>query len=58
VDTRWPPYPALAAEHVHGARLFANRNDQIAGLPIAKGGKVAEIGVWRAAFSKVRLFGR
>jgi hypothetical protein len=53
VDTRWPPYPALAAEHVHGARLFANRNDQIAGLPIAKAGKVAEIGVWRAAFSKV-----
>ena len=53
MDERWPPYPALAAEHVQGARLFANRHDQIAGLPIARGGRVAEIGVWRAAFSKV-----
>jgi hypothetical protein len=53
VDERWPPYPALAAEHVRGARLFANRHDQIAGLPIARGGRVAEIGVWRAAFSRV-----
>jgi hypothetical protein len=53
VDERWPPYPALTAEHVQGARLFANRHDQIAGLPIDRGGRVAEIGVWRAAFSKV-----
>jgi hypothetical protein len=53
VDERWPPYPALAAEHVQGARLFANRHDQIAGLPIGKGGRVAEVGVCRAAFSKV-----
>ena len=53
MDSRWPPYPALSAEHVGGAQLFANRSDQIAGLPVPKGGKVAEIGVWRAAFSKV-----
>lgn len=51
MDSRWPPYPALSAEHVQGARLYANRAHQIAGLPVAKGGKVAEIGVWRAAFS-------
>lgn len=53
MDTRWPPYPGLGAEHVRGATLYANRSDQIAGLPVPKGGKVAEIGVWRAAFSKV-----
>jgi hypothetical protein len=53
MDSRWPPYPALSAEHVRGAQLFANRSDQIAGLAVPKGGKVAEIGVWRAAFSKV-----
>ena len=52
-DTRWPTYPALSAEHVQGATLYARRADQIAGLAVAKGGKVAEIGVWRAAFSKV-----
>jgi hypothetical protein len=52
MDTRWPPYPALSAEHVRGARLYANRTDQIAGLAVPKGGKVAEIGVWRATFSK------
>ena len=53
MDTRWPNYPALSAEHVRGAQLHANRIDQIAALPVRKGGKVAEIGVWRAAFSKV-----
>ncbi|WP_421999445.1 class I SAM-dependent methyltransferase [Reyranella sp.] len=53
MDSRWPAYPAIRAEHVSGARLFANRYDQIAGLPVPKGGKVAEIGVWRAAFSKI-----
>jgi hypothetical protein len=53
MDNRWPPYPALSAEHVEGARLFANRRDQIIGLGLPAGGKVADIGVWRAAFSKV-----
>jgi hypothetical protein len=49
---RWPDYPSLRAEHLKDARLYANRGDQIASLPVPKGGKVAEIGVWRAAFSK------
>jgi hypothetical protein len=53
MDNRWPPYPPINAEHVEGARLFARRYDQIAGLPIAKGGKVAEIGVWRGEWSKI-----
>ena len=53
MDERWPPYPAITSEHVQGARLFANRADQIAGLSIDKGGRVAEVGVWRGAFSKV-----
>jgi hypothetical protein len=53
METRWPPYPALRAEHIRGAALYATRDDQIAGLAVPKGGKVAEIGVWRAAFSKV-----
>ena len=55
MDTRWPAYPAIDAEHVRGATLYARRGDQIAGLPVPKGGKVAEIGVWRAAFSKVLI---
>lgn len=49
---RWPDYPSLRAEHLKDARLYANRGDQIASLPVPRGGKVAEIGVWRAAFSK------
>jgi len=53
MDTRWPSYPSLRAEHVRGATLYATREDQIAGLDVPKGGKIAEIGVWRAAFSKV-----
>lgn len=53
MDARWPQYPAIGTEDVKGATLYANRTDQIAGLPVARGGKVAEIGVWRAAFSKV-----
>src|SRR5262245_32658167 len=52
MDNRWPDYPALSAEHVEGARLYANRGDLISCLPVRKGGKIAEIGVWRAAFSK------
>jgi hypothetical protein len=50
--SRWPDYPVLSAEHIRDARLYANRGDQIASLPVPQGGKVAEIGVWRATFSK------
>lgn len=51
--TRWPKYPELSAHNLRDARLYADRADMIAALPVRKGGKVAEIGVWRAAFSKV-----
>jgi len=51
--TRWPKYPELSQHNLRDARLYADRADMIAALPLAKGGKVAEIGVWRAAFSKV-----
>jgi hypothetical protein len=51
--TRWPRYPDLRADNLRDARLYADRADMIAALPVPKGGKVAEIGVWRAAFSKV-----
>lgn len=51
--TRWPRYPDLQAHNLRDARLYADRADMIAALPVPKGGKVAEIGVWRAAFSKV-----
>lgn len=51
--TRWPSYPDLRAHNLRDARLYADRADMIAALPVPKGGKVAEIGVWRAAFSKV-----
>ncbi len=50
--TRWPQYPDLRAEHLRDARLYADRADMIAALPIKRGGKIGEIGVWRAAFSK------
>src|SRR5215471_4390450 len=51
--TRWPAYPDLKAHNLRDARLYADRADMIGALPVPKGGKVAEIGVWRAAFSKV-----
>jgi len=53
--TRWPPYPELSAHNLRDARLYADRADLISALPISKAGKVAEIGVWRAAFSKVLI---
>jgi hypothetical protein len=49
---RWPDYPVLQKEHLRDARLYANRNDLIAGLPVRKGGIIAEIGVWQGVFSK------
>lgn len=53
--TRWPSYPELSAENLRDARLYATRSDLIAALPVPKGGKVAEIGVWRADFSKTLI---
>lgn len=55
VLTRWPPYPELSAHNLRDARLYADRADMIAALPVPRGGKVAEIGVWKAAFSKVLI---
>ena len=51
--TRWPPFPELHAHNLRDARLYADRADMIAALPVPRAGKVAEIGVWKAAFSKV-----
>jgi len=48
----WPDFPQLTRRHLSGARLYAERNDLIRDLPLRKNGKVAEIGVWRARFSK------
>jgi hypothetical protein len=53
MSSRWPEYPALGANNLKDARLYANRTDLVAGLPVRKGGTIAEIGVWRADFSKV-----
>jgi Methyltransferase domain len=52
MDNSWPPSPVIRAEHVVGARLYANRGDQISLLGVPKDGRVAEIGVWQGAFSK------
>lgn len=51
--SHWPDFPAIKTEHLSDARLYADRNDLICSLPIRRRGKIAEIGVWRAAFSKV-----
>ncbi len=53
VLTRWPKYPELSAHNLRDARLYADRADLVSALPVRKGGKVAEIGVWRGAFSKI-----
>ncbi len=55
MDNRWPQYPGLSKEHVEGARLFADRKDLAASLSNARNGKIAEIGVWRGAFSRFLL---
>jgi hypothetical protein len=52
VDTHrpfWSDYP----EHLREARLYAERTDLIRALPVRPRGKIAEIGVWKANFSKV-----
>jgi hypothetical protein len=48
----WPKVPSIENEHlVANARVFANRKSLIASLPVPRGGKVAEIGVWQGIFS-------
>jgi Methyltransferase domain len=49
---RFPDYPALRQEHLRDARLYATRDDLVMALPVPKGAKIAEIGVWQGKFSK------
>jgi hypothetical protein len=53
MSSDWPEFPEITKEHLLNARLYANRDDMIGALPVRRRGLVAEIGVWRAAFSKV-----
>ena len=46
-----PEYPSMSAEHLTGARLFANRYDLLTALPIPQQGSIAEIGVMRGDLS-------
>lgn len=52
---RWPDFPAIHSHNLLNARLFADRNDMIAGLDIPRHGKIAEIGVWQGGFSRVLI---
>ena len=54
MDTRWPEYHALGPRNLRDARLYATA-DMIGALPIRRGGKVAEIGVWQGTWSKVLI---
>jgi len=48
----WPKIPIIESEHVlDDARVHANRKSMIATLPIPRGGKIAEIGVFKGGFS-------
>jgi hypothetical protein len=47
----WPEIPVIENEHLADARLHANRKSLLASLPIPRGGKIAEIGVWQGSFS-------
>ncbi|HWB52140.1 MAG TPA: class I SAM-dependent methyltransferase [Stellaceae bacterium] len=49
----WEDYPRIRGEHLRDARLYAERTDLIRALPVRPRGRIAEIGVWRANFSKV-----
>jgi hypothetical protein len=49
---RFPDYPALRQEHLRDARLYATRDDLVMALPVPRGAKIAEIGVWQGKFSK------
>jgi hypothetical protein len=49
-------HPALTAEHLKNARLFANREDMVASLNTQIGrGRIAELGVATGDFSKILL---
>jgi len=45
-------FPEMTSAHVAGAKLFANRHDMIAALPIPPAPVVAEVGVALGEFSK------
>jgi hypothetical protein len=48
----WPKIPAIENEHlIANPHLCANRKSLIASLPLRRGGKIAEIGVWQGTFS-------
>jgi len=47
----WPEIPMIGNEHLVDARLYANRKSLITSLSIPRGGKIAEIGVFKGAFS-------
>jgi hypothetical protein len=51
----WEDYPRVRTEHLRDARVCAERADLIRNLPVRPRCKVAEIGVWRADFSKVLI---
>lgn len=50
---QWPDFPQINQEHLSNAQLYANRYDMITGIGVPTQGKIAEIGVWRAHFSKI-----
>jgi hypothetical protein len=47
----WPEIPRIGNEHLADARLHANRKSMVASLPIPRGGKIAEVGVFKGGFS-------
>jgi Methyltransferase domain len=47
----WPEISTIGNEHLTDARLHANRKSMVASLPVLHGGKIAEIGVFKGAFS-------
>src|SRR5262249_1517055 len=55
--SEWPEFPPIGTDYLVDAELFATRDDLVRALPVRKQGKIAEIGVWQGAFSKV-LAGR
>lgn len=48
-------YPELAAKHMSGASLYADRRDLLASLASARGGIIAEVGVATGDFSDFML---
>nr|UXE44092.1 hypothetical protein Hi04_10k_c1074_00011 [uncultured bacterium] len=48
-------FPALAARHVAGAKLFTDREELVAALPVEAGAMIAEVGVALGEFSEFLL---